>query len=909
MFKNKPYRLISTLISLLLIASCSGRNLSVTSTAAYNSPYSNSGLLIRSQNNENFPSESGLSNDDIRDEINTITDYASSYGYGNIFLEVRSEGESLYSSSAFPKSQFWLDKQGAFSFFDPLAEMIKSASEKGISVYAVIDPYFVGEDISALSKKHPAVKHSDITVLLDDGYYLDSESSETISLNIKDIESLAKKYNLAGIALQNITPGGSLTEGTLRLFKDAQTALSGKISLGAFLGEDIPATDSESLIGLCDMIIPTLSQRPDPTEDGFENAVLPWQNAANDKLSVLLNVNESSLSSVQLSAQAFVLNQNGIPFIAAYSPLLSRKDHIVDFLSAVTVDTGYTPIPLGYEPSNDLTVTRPEGEVTLSSDYSSYCIFGTSNADEPLYLDGEFVERASSDGLFAVLVGLEYGRNEFVLTQGETSVKAAITRAYPPAASTTERISSAAPVNSLLAYPDAPFTVTCTAPSGAEVTATLSGVTVGMRQRVAASGAVPATFEGSFTFSDISPNEVRSLGTVTYNIIGGQSGVSGGSVYLVGKNALPALRVTNLISSVYPDQTMNEGEAVAIYKRGTTEQITGQLGEYYSLASGRYTRKANVEVITLENEINTIESASLESSDKTERIILSGDGMNGVPYTFTLNEDNTHTLTLHATTLAPSLNTSSLPESSDVFSAIDWVSDGDSIVCTLTPKPGEKIWALDLLYENNNAVIYIKKRPQLSQTAGKPFENLTVVLDAGHGGNDIGAPSVIGASQNINEREVNLANALMLKMRLEQLGATVYTTRDDNQTTLTLYDRMQVAQEILPDFFISLHHNSISEMANANNHYGVEAYFYEPFGEAVAAAAVKNISEENYERKYRTYEYGWYVVTKMRYTPSILCEIGFVPSPAEFSKVVNLTEIHKTSGALINAMLETISAQ
>ena len=123
---------------------------------------------------------------------------------------------------------------------------------------------------------------------------------------------------------------------------------------------------------------------------------------------------------------------------------------------------------------------------------------------------------------------------------------------------------------------------------------------------------------------------------------------------------------------------------------------------------------------------------------------------------------------------------------------------------------------------------------------------------------------------------------------------------------MSLYERVGVGQETLPDFFISLHHNSVVEFADAYKHRGVEAYYYEVFGKAICEAAVTHISNANYDRPYRTAEWGYYIVAKNRFAPSILCEIGFVPNPVESRYIADPIEIAKTANALCAAVMEVV---
>jgi N-acetylmuramoyl-L-alanine amidase len=78
-----------------------------------------------------------------------------------------------------------------------------------------------------------------------------------------------------------------------------------------------------------------------------------------------------------------------------------------------------------------------------------------------------------------------------------------------------------------------------------------------------------------------------------------------------------------------------------------------------------------------------------------------------------------------------------------------------------------------------------------------------IVVDAGHGGHDPGARSLVR-----NEKDVTLAAALALKRRLEKFGRyTVVLTRDTD-VFIPLEERVRIARKAGADLFISLHADS-----------------------------------------------------------------------------------------------------
>jgi N-acetylmuramoyl-L-alanine amidase len=82
-----------------------------------------------------------------------------------------------------------------------------------------------------------------------------------------------------------------------------------------------------------------------------------------------------------------------------------------------------------------------------------------------------------------------------------------------------------------------------------------------------------------------------------------------------------------------------------------------------------------------------------------------------------------------------------------------------------------------------------------------------IVLDAGHGGTDPGAVSS-SSTGSLREADINLDQTLILGDLLKAYGFNVIYTRDIN-TTLSLEDRVAVANKAGADLFLSIHHDSV----------------------------------------------------------------------------------------------------
>ena len=90
------------------------------------------------------------------------------------------------------------------------------------------------------------------------------------------------------------------------------------------------------------------------------------------------------------------------------------------------------------------------------------------------------------------------------------------------------------------------------------------------------------------------------------------------------------------------------------------------------------------------------------------------------------------------------------------------------------------------------------------QISAEPF---VVVIDAGHGGKDIGA-----VGQKVREKDVNLAVALklgdLIQSNIDDVKV-VYTRKTDKY--LTLQERAQIANKAKGNLFISIHTNSLAK--------------------------------------------------------------------------------------------------
>jgi N-acetylmuramoyl-L-alanine amidase len=143
---------------------------------------------------------------------------------------------------------------------------------------------------------------------------------------------------------------------------------------------------------------------------------------------------------------------------------------------------------------------------------------------------------------------------------------------------------------------------------------------------------------------------------------------------------------------------------------------------------------------------------------------------------------------------------------------------------TLAPSDGKK--GSRLVIDLSGAFADIRPLPAVGplvfrKAFGRAFK---VVVDAGHGGTDMGA---IGF---VTERPLNLDAAQRVAARLREAGVNVIMTREDNSTIsedkrADLSARAQMS--VGADAFVSIHANSTIR-SRVNSTFGMEVYYFNP---------------------------------------------------------------------------------
>lgn len=187
-----------------------------------------------------------------------------------------------------------------------------------------------------------------------------------------------------------------------------------------------------------------------------------------------------------------------------------------------------------------------------------------------------------------------------------------------------------------------------------------------------------------------------------------------------------------------------------------------------------------------------------------------------------------------------------------------------------------------------------KSSKQTKQEASEGLSGKTIVIDPGHGGKDSGAR---GNHEGVLEKDLTLKTAKTLTGKLQDAGAHVVLTRN-RDPFISLGDRVQIAEKVQADAFISLHYNASLDASAA----GIASYYYKRQKDRPLAGAIQKGLSTKTDRRDRGTHYADYHVLRENSQPATLLELGFLSNAAEEDVVQTSSYKANVSAGIVSGL-------
>lgn len=167
------------------------------------------GVWVSSVANIDYPSQQGLSADQLKSEADTILNNIAAMGLNTVFLQVRPSADALYQSALFPWSRYVSGTTGQApdGDFDVLAYWVEGAHSRGLQLHAWLNPYRITrdgkEELDALPETSPAKQHPEWVVEYESNYYFNPGLPAVQQLVVDGAAEIVRNYDVDGIHLDD----------------------------------------------------------------------------------------------------------------------------------------------------------------------------------------------------------------------------------------------------------------------------------------------------------------------------------------------------------------------------------------------------------------------------------------------------------------------------------------------------------------------------------------------------------------------------------------------------------------------------------------------------------------------------------------------------------------------------------
>lgn len=189
------------------------------------------------------------------------------------------------------------------------------------------------------------------------------------------------------------------------------------------------------------------------------------------------------------------------------------------------------------------------------------------------------------------------------------------------------------------------------------------------------------------------------------------------------------------------------------------------------------------------------------------------------------------------------------------------------------------------------AVKPITLNPPATTTTTSSVGKKKIVIDAGHGGTDVGA---VGGGTY--EKDITLDVSKRVEAILKKRGYQVVMTRP-NDTFVSLQNRVSISNNYKPDIFVSIHVNSSVRPEIT----GIETHYYHQESMSLAQTVHSSFASAVQSPNRGLFKSKFYVINHTT-CPAILVEIGFISNSNERAQLVSDKRKDATAKAIADGI-------
>ena len=200
---------------------------------------------------------------------------------------------------------------------------------------------------------------------------------------------------------------------------------------------------------------------------------------------------------------------------------------------------------------------------------------------------------------------------------------------------------------------------------------------------------------------------------------------------------------------------------------------------------------------------------------------------------------------------------------------VRWTQEADGVFAARIDLSTSQQWGYQTFYEGNTLVLQIKAPPRINRA--RPLLRRRILVDAGHGGSESGAPGALG----VPEKDLMLLISRRLAEKLRARGADVVLSRD-RDVRVPLAERPLLAEKIGAEVLLSIHANALPDGVDPRTQRGTAVYYYQPQARALADALMDSLVKRLPDAGNDGIHYQNLALTRPTSQLSILVETAFL---------------------------------